>query len=290
MSKENYIEKCLRSRVLFFTGKGGVGKTTLAWATALACQRRGRPTIVCTWNPFDRESLSARLLDHAENIWKIQWINIEPLSAFREYVLLRLKFDTIYDAVFDHYIFRTFLKAAPGFAETVVAGKIWDTYERHSDCLIIADLPSTGHAVSFFQSPLGIRQIFSVGFVHREANKIIKMFLRRSTSVHIVAMPEELPIEEAAHLKEKLHQTLPLEISHLHINRCTPTFGLSQSASLNAPDADKCLQQHFSQLKQEQHVIETARTIGLPLIQTPTFVSAEGPDLIAAVASHLEQS
>ena len=38
-------------RVLLFTGKGGVGKTTCAAATALACARRGQRTLVLSTDP-----------------------------------------------------------------------------------------------------------------------------------------------------------------------------------------------------------------------------------------------
>ncbi len=38
-------------RVLLFTGKGGVGKTTTAAATALACARRGQRTLVLSTDP-----------------------------------------------------------------------------------------------------------------------------------------------------------------------------------------------------------------------------------------------
>ncbi len=62
-------------RILLFTGKGGVGKTTCAAATALACARRGYRTLVMSTDPahsladaLDRP-LGPEPVEVAENLW-----------------------------------------------------------------------------------------------------------------------------------------------------------------------------------------------------------------------------
>ena len=63
------------ARVLLYTGKGGVGKTSMAAATALRCSRRGLRTIVLSTDPahslgdsFDM-TLSPEPLSVAPNLW-----------------------------------------------------------------------------------------------------------------------------------------------------------------------------------------------------------------------------
>jgi len=62
-------------RVILYTGKGGVGKTTVAAATALACAERGQRTLVTSTDPahsladaFDRPLGPAPTLIR-RNLW-----------------------------------------------------------------------------------------------------------------------------------------------------------------------------------------------------------------------------
>ena len=127
--------------MIFFTGKGGTGKTTLAWATALACQRNGLKVAVASWNKYEDEISSTPVQDS-----NIRWVPLETFSAFKEYALGIVRFEKLYQAVFDNEILKAFIQAAPGLSETVIAGKIWDLWDKKKQDLIIVDLPSSGHA------------------------------------------------------------------------------------------------------------------------------------------------
>src|SRR6185295_6148648 len=130
-------------------------------------------------------------------------------SAFREYALHVLKFDRIYQAIFENHVLKTFIQAAPGLSETVIAGKVWDLFEHGKQDLLIVDLPASGHAFSFFQSPLGIQKVFSTGFVHKEAIKISQMFENPNVRIDLVTLPEEMPIVESLQFHEKLSRLYP---------------------------------------------------------------------------------
>jgi arsenite-transporting ATPase len=77
-------------RFLFFTGKGGVGKTTLACATAVALADSGRRVLLISTDPASNldEVLGAALtsaplrLPAAPTLWAL---NIDPETAAREY-------------------------------------------------------------------------------------------------------------------------------------------------------------------------------------------------------------
>ncbi len=77
-------------RFLFFTGKGGVGKTTLSCAAALALADSGRRVLLISTDPASNlnEVLEAQLssqpvrLSAAATLWAL---NIDPLTAAREY-------------------------------------------------------------------------------------------------------------------------------------------------------------------------------------------------------------
>ena len=113
-----YLSDSLNRKVIFFTGKGGVGKSTLAWATALACHRQGKKVAIVGWQPLGKEEAPpvARELG-------MDWLGLETLAAFREYALGIIKFQKIYDSVLDNKILRTFVLAAPGLADAVEIGR-----------------------------------------------------------------------------------------------------------------------------------------------------------------------
>jgi anion-transporting ArsA/GET3 family ATPase len=265
-----FLNDCLNNRVLFFTGKGGVGKSSVAWATAKLCAKNGKRVTVASWSPFTSQSESA-----LEKIYSIQSIQLDTLSAFREYALKILKFDKIYDAVFDNHVLKTFIRAAPGLSETVIAGKIWDLYTHGEQDILIVDLPASGHAFSFFQSPLGIQKVFSKGFVHREAEKVCEMFQANDCRIDLVTLPEEMPIVESIQFHEKLMNLYPFHFGFLHVNQCTPDFPIPEHSFFqNLPrEVQECEERHISRKAQETEALEAAEKLPLKQLHIPRFTS-----------------
>ncbi len=78
------------TRVLFFTGKGGMGKTTLACATAVGLARRGRRVLIVSTDPASNldEVLATELTQQPRPIAGIAGLdgaNIDPEAAARDY-------------------------------------------------------------------------------------------------------------------------------------------------------------------------------------------------------------
>ncbi len=78
------------TRVLFFTGKGGMGKTTLACSTAVALVARGQRVLIVSTDPASNldEVLCTQLAEAPRPVTGIAGLdaaNIDPEAAAREY-------------------------------------------------------------------------------------------------------------------------------------------------------------------------------------------------------------
>ena len=149
---------------MIVTGKGGVGKSTVALALGLRAAAEGKRTIVCEVSAqehasrvFHRAEVGFHEVEMAENLWAI---SIDPDESMREYVLLQLKVKAMRDLLFRSRIFNYLAAATPGAQELVTIGKIWELAQpdrkvkrgREYD-LVIVDAPATGHGVGFLQTP-----------------------------------------------------------------------------------------------------------------------------------------
>ncbi len=264
----SYLDDCLRRSVIFFTGKGGVGKSTLAVATALACVARGAKVTLAQWSPYEDSEAPSTLPFSG-----VRWLPLETLGAFREYALHIVKFEKLYEVVFDNRVLKTFIKAAPGLSETVIAGKLWDTVDNKEQDLLIVDLPSSGHTLSFFQSPLGIQKIFQFGFVNENTKKICRLFSDPKTRLDLVTLPEELPVTECAELKTKLEKMHPFHFGFLHVNQCTPKFSIP--SGFNAKWSRRscmCLERYRRlERREEEEALTPIGSLGLPTQFIPRF-------------------
>jgi anion-transporting ArsA/GET3 family ATPase len=86
-------------------------------------------------------------------------ISIDPESARREYLERRLRSGTL-ARILDHSpLFQLLAAAAPGLAELVTIGKVWDLAQLDSGRrgashdLAIVDAPATGHGLALLQAP-----------------------------------------------------------------------------------------------------------------------------------------
>ena len=177
------VPELLDKRLVFVTGKGGVGKTTVAVALGMRAAAEGKRTIVCEVSSQENAS---RIFDHAEvgfhevemeeNLWSI---SIDPDESMREYVLLQLKVRAMRDLLFRSRIFSYLAAATPGLKELVTIGKIWELAQldrkvkngRKYD-LVIVDAPATGHGVGFLQTPRTFAAIARVGPIHSQAQRL----------------------------------------------------------------------------------------------------------------------
>ena len=224
----------LDKRLVIVTGKGGVGKSTVALALALAAADSGKRTILCEVSSQERVSRAFRRaevgfheVELAERLWGI---SIDPDESMREYVLLQVKVRAMRDLLFRSRMFNYLAAATPGLRELVTIGKIWELAQedrkvskgRQYD-LVVVDAPATGHGVGFLQTPRTFASVARVGPIHAQA-KTLDRFLcdQRRTGVAIVALPEEMPVNETASLERSLADDVGVSVERVYLNALYP--------------------------------------------------------------------
>lgn len=219
----------LDRRLVFVTGKGGVGKTSVAAAFASLAASRGKRTLVCEMDAkgslaaaFDARPLKFEPREVEPNLFAMA-MNTE--DALREYlrIFVRVPFlgrigplARTFDFVAD---------AAPGVREILTIGKFcWEAKERHYD-LIVVDAEATGHIVSQIGAPLVIRELVQVGLVRDQTDWMLEVLHDPSvTGVAIVTTPEEMPVTETLGLIGRLEDETGVEPTTLVVNRVLPAL------------------------------------------------------------------
>ena len=224
----------LDKRLVVVTGKGGVGKSTVSIALALAAAREGKRVILCEVasqehlsHVFHRGQVGFHEVEMDENLWAI---SIDPDESMREYVLLQLKVKAMRDLLFRSRIFTYLAAATPGLKELVTIGKIWELAlddrkargGRRYD-LVVVDAPATGHGVGFLQTPRTFANVARVGPIRQQAETLDK-FIRNEnrTGIAVVALPEEMPVNETASLERDLAELVGVAVDRIFCNGVYP--------------------------------------------------------------------
>ena len=201
-------------RLLFVTGKGGVGKSTAAIALGLAAARRGLRTVVAelasqerAQRAFERNGSQFQEVGLDENLFTI---SIDPQHAMEEY--LEVKVGALGQALSSSRLFSAFAMATPGMRDLLSIGKVWELaqLERRTRGgspydLVIVDAPATGHGLALLRTPATFASIARVGPIAHQAGTIAATIADRAvTGVVAVATAEEMPVNETIDLSRSL--------------------------------------------------------------------------------------
>ena len=138
-------------RLVFVTGKGGVGKTTVAAGLAQLAAEHGKRVLVCEVDAkgdvtslFEAPPTDFTPREIAPGVWSM---SMDTEASLREYLKLHLRIPVVGRIGPLAKAFDFVATAAPGVREILTVGKFcWEVKERHYD-LVVVDAPASGHIV-----------------------------------------------------------------------------------------------------------------------------------------------
>jgi anion-transporting ArsA/GET3 family ATPase len=223
------VASLLDKRLVLVTGKGGTGKTTVGIALGLAAARAGRRTLVCEVAGQERMSRVFRRtgvgFTETELADGLFGLSIDPDRSLQEYLAQQVGSRTLSGILFHNRVFQYLAAAAPGVRELATLATAWERAQpgRHPWDLVILDAPAIGHALGMLRTPRTYGDIARVGPVRRQADKI-DSFLHDPgrTAVVVVALPEEMPVNETLEFRDALDEQLGMGVDAVVVNGLYP--------------------------------------------------------------------
>jgi anion-transporting ArsA/GET3 family ATPase len=224
----------LDRKLLFVSGKGGVGKTTIAAALGLLAAQRGKRTLVCE---LDAKGNLADFFEAGRTTFKPRELqpglfamSMDAEDSLAEYLRLQLKLPVVARIGPLAKAFEFVATAAPGVKEILTVGKpVYEVRERHYD-LVVVDASATGHIVGLLSAPQAINELVHVGLVRSQTGWLMEMLGDRSiTGLVIVTTPEEMPVNETIELSQRIKAETNVDLAAIVVNRVLPElFGRSE--------------------------------------------------------------
>jgi anion-transporting ArsA/GET3 family ATPase len=312
------LDTLLRRRLVFLSGKGGVGKSAVGLALALAACRRGKRVLVVE---IEAALDASRLLGAPASEGSVvqvrpglSTLNLDADHVMAEYIRRTIRLDVFVKRILASPVYQRFFAAAPGLPELMMLGKIMDLEKeggrkRRYD-LILVDAPATGHGLAFLKVPQAASAAIPVGPVGANARRIHALLKdHRRTSLVVVAVPEEMAAVEALQLHRLATQEIGIRVSGVILNACHERrFTRDQEAEIlrlsaahatgrldhgvSLPLALAVARSHIRRHKMTQfYVRRLRRELGEPPLTLPyLFSRALGETALDLLADRLESA
>ncbi len=283
----------LKQKLIFVTGKGGVGRTTVASALGLGFAEAGENTLIVQWSfrdfispQWNRDPCGHK---HVEIQKNLSVMNFDPSEAMKEYFVDHLNMKLLYNLVLQNKQVQKLLQSAPGLEELFFVGRLFwlcELAEEEANLKfdrIIVDAPATGHGSALFGIARTISAFEITGPLVDETRRVSALLAdSEKTAIVTVSLPEELPVEETlealprykeepGHLPVALVVNRSANLPGLEIREpASPDFLYPAVQSVDLKAELRALQSDLRRrFEMEQRLVRESQ---VPLVSVPDFM------------------
>jgi anion-transporting ArsA/GET3 family ATPase len=238
------MSELLDLKLIFVTGKGGVGKTTVASALALFASTRGKRVLICEVDAkgdvagfYEAPPTS---FNEKEILPGLFAMTMDTEASLREYLKLQLRIPVVGRIGPLAKAFDFVATAAPGVREILTVGKLcYEVRERRYD-LVVVDAPASGHIVGQLAAPQAINNLVKVGLIRTQTDWMLEILSdHRTTGLVAVCTPEEMPVNETIELAARIKAETTVQLSGVVVNRVLPElFGRQEEEVFDSLSSD----------------------------------------------------
>jgi energy-coupling factor transporter ATP-binding protein EcfA2 len=306
-------------QLIVVTGKGGVGKTTIAAALGRLLAAAGRRVLLLEVDP--RESLHQLLGTEPSSggILKagprLSVQNLQPRAVVDRLVREKVRIGLLAKKIVASPVFQHFAEGAPGLKEMAVLGYALRTVEgdyKHKADVVVLDAPATGHGASMLAAPLLLSDLVGGGQIGDMARSLAEFIADpERCGVVLATLAEEMPVQELVELVALLHDRMGRPPELVVVNGLYPEFpgartgrrsggqaasrgpaGVTRSTDepLTARPPDRLSVLELWQERRGVNDRELKRLRGTwkgPLAEVPLQPLDRGPELLAAIETVL---
>ena len=302
----------LDHHLVYVTGKGGVGKTTVAAALAVAAADVGRRVIVAE---VHGQAQIPRLLgadagapgdevEIADGLWHT---TVAPWRVLEAWIGRILGSRALTSLLVRSNFFRVFAEAAPGGMELGTTVKLWELaqHERWDKKaqpydLVVVDAPASGHGVGLLRTPQTFADLARVGPIATQSERVREFFGdSRQTGYLAVALPAELPVSETLETGRLLRRTLGRRLDAIAVNGVlADRFDAAELKRVRAAASDgvpRAIAQADGRADAQRHHVERLRAdadapvVELPFLFAPQLDAAHVDELADVLAAAIEK-
>ncbi|CAB4834298.1 MAG: AAA family ATPase [Actinobacteria bacterium] len=212
--------------LLFVTGKGGVGKTTIAAGLARLLANQGKKVLACEIDAKGDLAAAFEVSDvgfqpvQAAGVWLM---NMDTEASLREYLRINLKIPIVGRISPVAKAFDFVATAAPGVKEILTIGKLcYEVREQHYDTIVV-DSSASGHIVGLLAAPQAIQSLVKVGLIRSQTDWMSEILSDPAQSgLVVVTTPEEMPVSETLDLAKRVADETTVDLASVIVNRVLP--------------------------------------------------------------------
>lgn len=177
-----------------FTGKGGVGKTTLAMAYSLFLHQQNKKVRYFSADQKENSFYCRQLA--------VPYQELSSSEIIAKYIGRKLHSPLLAKWICQTDFFQAAFDLIPALGHLLCLGQLVEYLQQDPELYLVLDAPASGHARSMFEASNNFREIFQSGIIFKDIY-LLQEYLQQQQIIHtwIVTTPHEMAMEEAEELR-----------------------------------------------------------------------------------------